>query len=813
MSPHETTTTPERVTTSGMRPGGALASPVLRAGRSEYSRSHATSLVIFGLVGGAVLLAVSLLRLLLAPDNPLTHALNGEWIHLWLLPAFAAICLGLAFVAYDRHRALVAARRAEMTFRELYESIGEGVFRSTLDGRMMSANPALVRLNGYETEEELIRSCGDIAAEWYVNPNRRAEINEILRVKGRVTNVVSEVYRHKTRERIWIEENVHLVRDARTGAPLFYEGTVREVTETMRRLALQDRYSKIASIMSGCLLQLRGRTDGTFHMPYASIGLYHMFGIRPEEVAEDSTVFRNLIHRGDYERIEKAMKHSHDTLTPFQQEYRLCLADGTEKWVLAHSVPEREVDGSTLWHGYMVDVSDRKRSEARIHELAYFDALTNLPNRVTLRERLQRTLAPGERKGGSALLFVDLDHFKVLNDTKGHHVGDLLLCEVAKRICDGLAVEDFVARLGGDEFVILLSGLSEDVNEAEAQVRAKGEDVLSAIDQPFWFGEDMFQTTASIGVVLLSDSDNDADEVLKHADLALYKAKTAGRGILRFFETKMQIEATDRLVFTSELRKAHKEGGLLLHYQPLVTESGRCIGAECLLRWNHPTRGLISAGEFITLAERSGFMGSIDTWVLKAACATLKVWENNPLTRDLQLSVNVSARELGRIDFVEVVESALAESGARPDRLTLELTEHVMLDDFEAVNAVMQSLQALGLHFALDDFGTGYSSLSYLKRLPIDTLKIDRSFVRDIERNESDREIVQTILNIARSLKISVVAEGVETEMQAVLLRQLGCHTFQGYLFGKPMPEDAFLTYLEAGNETSGEVRRMRALH
>ena len=264
-------------------------------------------------------------------------------------------------------------------------------------------------------------------------------------------------------ERIWIEENVRLVRDEqnRRAALLRRHGARSHGDDAAARAAgplQQDRLDHVGLSAAAA----RSGPDGTFHMPYASIGLYHMFGIRPEEVAEDSTVFRNLIHRDDYKRVEQAMMHSHETLTPFQQEYRLCLADGTVKWVLAHSVPEREADGSTLWHGYMVDISDRKRSEAKIHELAYFDALTHLPNRIPLRERLQRALAPGERKAGSALLFVDLDHFKVLNDTKGHHVGDLLLCEVAKRICDGLAVEDFVARLGGDEFVILLTGLSED---------------------------------------------------------------------------------------------------------------------------------------------------------------------------------------------------------------------------------------------------------------------------------------------------------------------------------------------------------------
>jgi diguanylate cyclase (GGDEF)-like protein/PAS domain S-box-containing protein len=773
------------------------------------SRLRAFPLVLFGAVGGGLLLLLTLLRLFAAPDAPVQRVFGGNWTEDWLLPAFGAICLGLALLAYDRHRTFVAAQRAEWSFRDLYQSIGEGVFRSTLNGALISANPALVRLHGYETEEELLENFS--ARGWYVDPNRRTEILDMLLRKGRVTNLVSEVYRHRSRQRIWVEESLRLLRDEKTGAPLYYDGTVRDVTETVRRLELEERYSKIASIMSGCLLQLKRSPEGTYCMPYVSVGLYHLCGIRPEQVAEDSTVYRDRIHPDDFKRVEEAMKLSERTLAPFQCEFRLCHPDGTEKWVLAHSVPELEADGSMLWHGYMIEISDRKRSEARVYELAYFDPLTHLPNRTLLKDRLSLGLSQGEWQSGGALLFVDLDHFKVLNDTKGHHVGDLFLCEVSRRIGSGIGPADFVARLGGDEFVVLLQGLSRDVAKAKAEVQAIGERLLSAIDQPFRFEEDSFQTTASIGAVLLSPTEQDVEELLKRADLAMYEAKTAGRGTLRFFETPMQIAAADRLALTSELRRARSEGGLMLYYQPMVESSGRCIGAECLLRWNHPTRGLIAAGEFIGIAERSGFMSSIDNWVLRAACATLKDWERDPRTRDLRLAVNVSAQELSRLDFVAVVEDVLAETGARPDRLTLELTEHVMLDDFEAVNTVMQRLQALGLNLALDDFGTGYSSLSYLKRLPIDTLKIDKSFVHDIESNESDREIVQTIVNIAKSLKISVTAEGVETELQALLLRRLGCHAFQGYLFGKPMALDAFRAYLDDPVATEGAERGMRA--
>ena len=465
------------------------------------------------------------------------------------------------------------------------------------------------------------------------------------------------------------------------------------------------------------------------------------------------------------------------------------------KWVFAHAAPEREADGSTLWHGYIMDVSERKQSEAKIYELAYFDPLTKLPNRTMLREHLRKALTTKRHGRHGAVLFVDLDHFKMLNDTKGHHVGDMLLCEVADRIRSGVRQDDLVARLGGDEFVVLLDGLSTDPSRATERVQAVCEQILSAIDQPFRIADDSFQTTASIGAALFQADDQDLDDVLKRADLAMYEAKGAGRGRVRFFRAEMQAAAADRLALTSDLRRAHADGHLTLHYQPQVDSSGRWLGAEALIRWNHPVRGPISAAEFIPLAEQSGFMATIDKWVLRTACATLKSWDDD-LTRDLQLAVNVGAHQLSSADFVAFVEQTLAETGADPRRLSLELTEHVMLADIDEVVATMRRLKELGVQFALDDFGTGYSSLSYLKRLPFDTLKIDQSFVRDIETDPNDREIVQTIVNIARSMKVSIVAEGVETQMQALLLKQMGCHVFQGYFFARPKALGDFLAEL-----------------
>ncbi|MBA3517409.1 MAG: EAL domain-containing protein [Rhizobiales bacterium] len=746
----------------------------------------------------------------------------GTFVHGWFaepehgifiiaLGVSVALNLSLALATLHRQRAFANMRQAEQSFRDLYDNISEGVFRSTLDGRMISANPSLVRLNGYQTEAEMLRAVNNIGSEWYVDPSRRDEIHQILLDTGKATGLVSEIYRHNTRERIWIEESLRLVRDKRSGDPVHYEGTVREVTETVRRLELQDHYDKIASIVSGCLYQFRMRPDGATCLPYASIGLEHMFNLRPEQVIEDASALLALTHPDDVAHVRSSIEASRTTLTAWQCEYRVCLPDGILKWVFGHSVPEREADGSTLWHGYLTDISERKRTEATIHHLAYFDPLTRLPNRTMFRERLGQALSAGRENGQyGALLFIDLDHFKMLNDTKGHHVGDLLLSEIAGRIRACVRHTDLVARLGGDEFVVLLRELSSSSDAAAEQVKRIGHQVLAVIDRPFLAEDYEFQTTASIGVALFCCDDLDVDEVLKRADLAMYEAKSLGRGTLRFFQEEMQEVVEDRLALTSDLRRALVEGHFALAYQALVDRSGRWFGAEALLRWTHPTRGPIPPGEFIPLAERSGLMGAIDKWVLHAACATQREWQRDPATRDLRLSVNVSAHQLNRTGFVAAVEGALRETGADPSRLTLELTEHVMLNDIDDVSAALLHLKERGVSFALDDFGTGYSSLSYLKRLPIDTLKIDRSFVRDIESDPSDREIVQTILNIAASLEVSTIAEGVETEMQAVLLRQRGCKAFQGFLFAMPMPLDAFLAELQV-NQLEAEQKFRRA--
>ncbi|OEU84276.1 MAG: hypothetical protein BA865_11780 [Desulfobacterales bacterium S5133MH4] len=437
------------------------------------------------------------------------------------------------------------------------------------------------------------------------------------------------------------------------------------------------------------------------------------------------------------------------------------------------------------------DIAQRKKSEAEIHQLAFYDPLTQLPNRRLLVDRLQQAMVLSKRNGQhGALLFMDLDHFKMINDTKGHAIGDLLLIEVARRLQRHLREGDTQARLSGDEFVMVLQGLSKESDEAAIQAEKIAEKISAELSQPYALEGHQCYSTPSIGISLFHGHQDSIDELFKHADVAMYQAKEAGRNVIRFFNPQMQIAIDARSSLEADLRQALYKQELALHYQIQVDSQHRVLGAEVLLRWEHPTRGLVFPDHFISLAEETGLIVPIGLWVLQTACAQLNNWRHDSLTRNLTLAVNVSAKQLHQIDFVAQVERVLLESGAHPSLLKLELTESIVLENFEDTIEKMQALKLLGVRFSLDDFGTGQSSLAYLKRLPLDQIKIDRSFVRDIVSDPNDASIVNTIIVMSKTMGLDVIAEGVETEAQREFLDLHGCQAFQGYLFSKPVPLD-----------------------
>jgi diguanylate cyclase (GGDEF)-like protein/PAS domain S-box-containing protein len=486
--------------------------------------------------------------------------------------------------------------------------------------------------------------------------------------------------------------------------------------------------------------------------------------------------------------VHRATVEAHESFQDF--ELLRTRADGSPMWVSISGAPIFDDQG--IFRGYRGtgrDIHARKQAEDDIERLAFFDPLTGLPNRRLLLDRLDHAVASAARhKTHGALVFIDLDNFKVLNDTLGHHMGDLLLQQVAARLLECVRAVDTVARLGGDEFVVMLEDLAATGPEAISRAETIGMKILSALNQHYELNGQMHHSSPSMGVTLFHDQLQGVDELLQRADLAMYQAKSAGRNTLRFFDPEMQASVKARAVMETELRLALQRKEFVLYYQPVVDVARTITGVEALLRWRQPLRGMVSPAEFIPVAEQAGLILPLGQWVLEAACAQLVRWNDSPHTRNLTMAVNVSARQFRHPDFTAQLLELLRVSGANPFRLKLELTESMLLSDIEEVIKKMGEIRAIGVNFSLDDFGTGYSSLSYLKRLPLDQLKIDQSFVRDVLTDPNDAVIARTILSLAQSLDLGVVAEGVETEGQRAFLVESGCKAFQGYLFGRPVP-------------------------
>jgi diguanylate cyclase (GGDEF)-like protein/PAS domain S-box-containing protein len=467
-------------------------------------------------------------------------------------------------------------------------------------------------------------------------------------------------------------------------------------------------------------------------------------------------------------------------------------------------------DANSIATNYVISIADitiRKKAEEEIQSLAFYDPLTHLPNRRLLLDRLKLALVNSSRSGRDvALLFLDLDHFKTLNDSLGHDIGDILLKQVAERLTSCIRDSDTAARLGGDEYLVMLENLSEQPIEAAAQADIISEKILFALNQPYQLHTKEYQSTVSIGVALFGNQNISQDELLKHADIAMYQAKKAGRNSVCFYDPLMQDTIHARLDLERELREAIEKQQFKLYYQIQVDHLGSPLGAEALIRWQHPERGLVSPFYFIQLAEETGLILPIGQWVLEAACAQLKVWEHNSNFSALTLSINVSAKQFRQEGFVNQVQTAVNRYAINPKLLKIELTESILLESVEATIKIMNDLKMTGIRFSLDDFGTGYSSLQYLKRLPLSQLKIDKSFVNDIVSDTNDKAIVRTIIAMAQSMELEVIAEGVETIEQRQLLQNTGCMKFQGYLFGKPVSIEEFDFLLSQNMSTSDSV-------
>ncbi len=575
-----------------------------------------------------------------------------------------------------------------------------------------------------------------------------------------------------------------------------------EVSAALDRLALERKRQEVEAAMREHQRRLqtllgnlpgmvyRGRDDADWTMDFVSEGCLELTGYRPEELTLSRVVsYERITHPEDRATVRAAIERALRTRSRYTLEYRILTRSGEEKWVWENGLGIYEAAGTLeAMEGFIADVTEIRQYRAQLEHQAHHDTLTGLANRTLLNDRLQQAIAHCHRQGSMlALLFIDLDHFKLVNDSVGHTAGDQLLRLAANRLAASVREGDTVARLGGDEFVLLL------VDEPNADAVSHAvERVLETMEAPYRIQGKEFRTSCSIGVSLYPDDGADAETLLKNADAAMYRAKAAGRNAFHFFTAEINAQLSERLALERDLRRALQNDELLLHYQPKVgLADGSLIGAEALVRWNHPEHGLLSPARFIPVAEETGLIVPMGEWILRHACAQAQRWRQDGLALQV-LSVNLSARQLQQRDLAQQVAAVLASSGLPARALDLELTESLMMENVEEFLMRLQALKDLGVQLSVDDFGTGYSSLSYLKRFPVDRLKIDKSFVRDIVTDPGDAAIAQAVIRLGQILGLAVTAEGVETHEQLAFLRRHGCDEAQGYLFSAPLPAHEF---------------------
>jgi len=664
-------------------------------------------------------------------------------------------------------------RHSEEQLRNLFDLSPLGMALTDMRGRYVQFNEAFRNILGYTTDE-LKAFGGQVLTPQKYEAEDASHLKKLLRTG-----------RYGPYEKQYLRKDGSLI-DVRLNGMRITSGDGHEyiwsIVEDISGCKPIDVDQRAASAPVGIMI-----TDADRHILNVNKTFVDDSGFSAEEIVGQTP---NLFRSGRHDTaFYTAMWESIDRTGSWQGEIWDRCKNGavSPRWMAITAVTGE--DGvTTNYVSTHFNTSESKAAEDEIRHLAFYDALTRLPNRRLLLDRLQRAMVASTRSGhAGALLFIDLDHFKTLNDTLGHDMGDQLLQQVAERLQSCLRETDTVARLGGDEFVIMQEGLSESLEEAVAQARTLGEKALASFAQPFLLDNSEYFSTPSIGVAMFQDHHASVSELLKRADLAMYQAKATGRNTIRFFDPAMQSIVNARVLLESDLRRALREQEFLLYYQPQMDAVGRMTGAEALLRWQHPERGLVSPCEFITMTEDTGQILPLGQWVLETACQQLAKWARVPATAGLDMSVNISARQFYHPDFVQLVLSTLDRMEADPNLLTLELTESLLLTSFEDIVTKMSTLKARGICFSLDDFGTGYSSLSYLKRLPLDQLKIDQSFVRDILTDSNDAAIARTILTLGQNLGLSVIAEGVETRAQLDFLAGSGCNAYQGYFFSQPL--------------------------
>lgn len=710
------------------------------------------------------------------------------WTARAALLTIALLILGISTEFIKAQELARNAVESDLRFRTLADSGSALVWASDTEGKCNYLNGRWLEFTGRSREDGL----GD---GWLVSvhPDDLGPCQTAFSQAFSTQSPFSLTYRLRRRDGIfrWFLDEGSARYDSQ-GQFAGYIGHCLDITEYKRvndeLRASESRYAMLAKVS----------LVGIYHADAAGRFLYvnerwcALAGVAAETAKGDG--WMDVIHPDDLATVQREWQKTISEKHHSELEYRLQRPDGSVLWVFGQVACMQDEEGAiTGLVGTITDISQLKEAEAKILSLAFYDTLTDLPNRRLLMDRLAQAVAVSRRNGQfGALLFIDLDNFKTLNDTQGHDVGDRLLVEVGNRLRHAIRAGDTVARLGGDEFVVMLEDLGDTPADAATQAENVAEKIQITLKKPYALrpsSQADYYNTPSIGVSLFQGEETSVDNLLKQADMALYQAKGAGRNTIRFFNPEMQATLEARTALEIGLRQALHEQEFSLHYQPQIDRSRRIIGAEALLRWQPAHGTMIPVAGFIPVAEETGLILPIGQWVLETACAQLKAWEKDPWLSQLTLSINISPRQFRQHDFVEQVLATLKRFGANPSLLKIELTESVVLDDVDDTIHKMRELRRMGIGFSLDDFGTGYSSLSYLKRLPLNQLKIDRSFVQDIETDDNDAAICAAIIALALNLGLQVVAEGVETNAQHYFLAvEHHCNLLQGYLFGKPMP-------------------------
>ncbi len=676
-----------------------------------------------------------------------------------------------------------ALQDAEQKYRRIFENTVVGIFQTTLEGEFLSVNPALALGAGYDSPEDFLGHVHS-TAQLYVGQKCRDELRDLVRTQRVVKDFEAEL-KAKDGSKRWVSIDVGATPD-REGTNFHLEGTVQDITQRKRaEEALHTAEQKYRSIFENAVL---GIFQTTLEGEFLSVNpaLARMAGYdSPEDFCASVPCTAQLYidpkRREQLRELIVAQKLVHD----FEVEFKTKEGGKRTTSVNVRVTPDRD---GTNFHleGTVQDITERKAAEAQVQFLAYYDALTGLPNRTLLRDRILVALAGARRhREKVALLFLDLDHFKTINDSLGHSIGDQLLKEVAERLKKLTREPDTVARLGGDEFLVLMT----DINEtAEAVLVA--ERIVDAMAAEFVIQGHLLNVSCSLGISIFPDDGEEAEALFKNADLAMYDAKEHGRNNVRLFTPEMNIQAVERMTLENSLRSALERSEFYLVYQPQADlATGEIIGCEALIRWRHPELGVVPPNKFIPIAESSGLIIPIGEWVLRTACAQARQWQDQGLLA-VPVAVNVSAVQFQQKDFLRLIETVLRESRLAPQYLELELTESLILSNADVVLFMLQQLREMGVRLSIDDFGTGYSSLSYLKQFPVYKLKIDGSFVRDVDIDPDDAAIIGSILVMAKSLGLKVVAECVENEEQVSFLRAHHCDEIQGYYFSRPLPAD-----------------------